>query len=105
VVLVEAGLYLGLRNFRRGFRSVYTAQFVLALTLLMLVLIEARLVGPSIAELHAQGAVRGIAELGARLDAFHVWAKRIGTVELILTVLYVGLGFRFARRGEPRLAP
>ncbi len=42
---------------------------------------------PAIAALHAQGAMRGVGELGEQLEAIHVLASRAGKVELAFEAL------------------
>jgi Domain of unknown function (DUF4149) len=61
----------------------------LALVLLALVATSALWTAPQIAHLHTLGAQRGMGELGQRLNQLHDWAKRIGTAEIVVVLVYV----------------
>lgn len=52
-----------------------------------------------IAELHAQGAVRGVGPLGEALDRTHDWATRLGKVEALVLALLISLHLA-SRRSE-----
>jgi hypothetical protein len=62
---------------------------------------EAVSVTPQIASLHAAGAVRGVGDSGARLEALHHFAESLGKTELALAVLLVVLHIRAVRLSQP----
>jgi uncharacterized membrane protein len=46
---------------------------------------------PTIVSLHQRGAIRGLGELGERLERFHAWSERCGKTEALLVTLFIVL--------------
>ncbi|HEX7666248.1 MAG TPA: DUF4149 domain-containing protein [Polyangiaceae bacterium] len=63
---------------------------------------EGLVVAPRVAELHAAGAIRGVGDMGERLEAAHLLAERTSKWEAILVVAFVIL---FVRGVTPRSDP
>ena len=56
-----------------------------------LAIVQGAWLSPHIAELHRNGAVRGLGDLGNALESAHRWSERCGKTELVLLVVAVFL--------------
>ena len=66
-------------------------RILVSLVLVGLALAEGVWVTPTIANLHASGAVRGVGEAGASLAAAHTLAEQLGKGQVLLAVLLIAL--------------
>jgi hypothetical protein len=57
-------------------------------------------ISPTIAELHVEGAVRGIGPLGEALDRAHDWATRLGKLEALALSVLIALHVASRRAGK-----
>jgi uncharacterized membrane protein len=86
VLVVEAALALTAKVTR-----VDVARGLLAAIACICVIVVGVFVSPRIEALHHGGAIRGLGPEGLELESFHRLAERLGTVELVIAALLVGL--------------
>jgi hypothetical protein len=72
-------------------RARVASRLVVVVTAFGVRLVEALWLAPAIAELHRNGAVRGLGDLGVSLERFHRGAEATGKLEAVLLLLFVVL--------------
>jgi len=83
-----------------GVQKIDVARIACAVIATACAFIIAVKISPAIAELHAQGAVRGIGPLGEALDRTHDWATRLGKVESLALAVLIALHLASRRIGK-----
>lgn len=77
-------------------------RLVIAAVLVILALVSALWLGPSINELFHQGVRRGVGQAGAHMDRLHHFAELLGKTAVFLGALWIGLGVLARRQAAPR---
>ncbi len=72
-------------------RRVDLARLASVMTAFALAFIQGLLLSPKIAELHTQGAIRNVGELGLQLETTHKWSELCGKTESFALVVFVVL--------------
>ena len=67
------------------------ARVGVSVVLVALAVLEGLWVTPTIARLHAEGAVRGVGEAGMALASAHSLAEALGKAEALLAVVLIAL--------------
>ena len=71
--------------------GVETARLVLGALAGVLAVVQASWLSPTIADLHAQGAIRGLGALGEALEVFHHRSELCGKTEVLLLLGFIAL--------------
>jgi hypothetical protein len=113
IAMAAAAVVLATEAFRARVSGRVTVgdivRILVSLVLVGLALTEGIWVTPTIANLHAAGAVRGVGEAGASLASAHALAEQLGKAQVLLAALLIALhvgtlGRRDASRGDADLA-
>jgi len=72
-------------------RRVDLARIASAVVAFALAFTQGLALSPRIAELHAQGAIRNVGDLGLRLESTHKWSELCGKTESFALVVFVVL--------------
>jgi hypothetical protein len=67
------------------------ARVAVTLALVAMAVVEGLWITPTIAELHAGGAVRGVGEAGELLATTHTLAEQLGKAQALIAVVLIGL--------------
>jgi uncharacterized membrane protein len=73
------------------FGAADTARALVTLVLAAMAAAEGLWITPKIAELHAEGVMRGVGEAGASLDSAHALAEQLGKGQAVLALVLIAL--------------